>query len=444
MNKMIHELVNGIVHLKNESNDYSDFEVLEKVLKLCGFNGFMDYDTVVSLKDIKKMNETGKFLENVNGILKQNIKIDELFTFIRNQLNDLCVPYEMIHKNSGNYLKLVKKKVTLEDYLNNKTINTQTPIINKYDDYNEFLRKNNKIYRSLNYEKNILYDLVQKEHITNDTTGIIRNKTIKNIKDNDNGNGYVIYESNKKCYVRMSVPRTTDIVRNVSCKLLENGIVVDEYDHIITIGRENIIYDKNHDIVLVANQLCEYNINFEITKNTYERVTNTYSFLSLCIEYDEIVLNSRQRTELIYVENYDNFKIVGGKTLMNKVEYLPIDYYLFSSTGVVKLHNGIYTNIKYLDNKNKYDSDVKLVSGSQCSNNDTLYAGNTNMKYVSEHVIDSDTDVIYVGIFKYINLKIKNNCKLAYNYKDYECQNDNDSVCVRIFNEKTKETQLLL
>jgi hypothetical protein len=166
---------------------------------------------------------------------------------IRNNLIELCVPYEMIHKNSGNYLKLVDKKVTLNDYLINKQIKKNLEFVpsNKYKDYDEFIQKNNNIYRSVNINNSIIDDLIKKCSMTKGTTGIIRKKIITN-------DCFIIYESCGKYYAQYEIRKSIDIVRNISCKLSEDGIIIGDLNYEITISDDNRIFDKSNDIVLLT------------------------------------------------------------------------------------------------------------------------------------------------------------------------------------------------
>lgn len=409
-----------------KSNDYDKFELIEGILKACGFSGFTDYKTMVCLKNIKKVNKDGKFLTKINDmlVLKNMEKlstIDALFTFIRNNLIELCVPYEMIHKNSGNYLKLVDKKVTLNDYLINKQIKKNLEFVpsNKYKDYDEFIQKNNNIYRSVNINNSIIDDLIKKCSMTKGTTGIIRKKIITN-------DCFIIYESCGKYYAQYEIRKSIDIVRNISCKLSEDGIIIGDLNYEITISDDNRIFDKSNDIVLLTMQYNIVYINIEIPEEVcYEFIENNGNYCkSVYIEYDEIVIDSAQRTELANVKKYKyGYLNDAGILMLNDVKILPIEYILFSSDGIIRLPKGSYSEIKFIDIKNKkskYPVIIKTDDG---------------IKYeLIEH------DIVNVGDYKSIKIKTKKSQKLEYKYEPYHKKSIGDEISIIINNSKSKKS----
>jgi hypothetical protein len=395
-----------------ENTKFSEFILMEKILNLLGYKDFTDYDTMVSLKDIKKSNKDGNLLISINKLLTSNKienidTIDEIFTFIRNKLVDIMVPFTMVHKNNGNYLKLVKKNVSLDSYLISKQCGFDKQLfqkpIQKYKDYNEFIEKNNKIYRSINTDTNILYDMSLHSTFNRSSVGIIRKKTIKNIFDEN----IFIYESNNKCYVKYSLHGSCEIIRNISCKLIQNGIILDDLNHFITL--DNKIIEGIHDLIMLSIT-PKYHINIEISFDIYSEIIKRDT-KTILIEYDEIVLDTEYRTDLQFLENLTYGKNKHGFIYLNEIKYMPVDYILYGTRNTVGLGHGVYSDFKYVDHKNKIiDKQVKYKTIRQHIN----FHGDEDEDV--KQVIEND-DVVQVDRFQSIYVKLPNKYKLSFKSK---------------------------
>ncbi len=228
MKSIVHDMVKETVHSENTNirsthkfcvvpaelkSEYNKFELLENTLKIFGFSGLDDYETMISMKDVKRMNENDNlFLDKINEIMMDSFnKIEEVFPDIRNKLTALCIPFEMVHKNTGNYLKLVPSKFSLNEYLSvkktkftqNKTDHKYT-IYDNYDDFEKYYK--DKIHRSIG-DGNILCDLAS-THMNSSIAGIIKKKYIKE-------QHYFIYESDDEYFLRYGILKSVDIVKNI-------------------------------------------------------------------------------------------------------------------------------------------------------------------------------------------------------------------------------------
>jgi len=348
MNKNIHD------HSFETQKEYKHFELIENVLKLCGFSGFTDYSTQSSLKDIKKRNKDNKLLNQINELLTANKMpeldaIDELFTFIRNNLSELNVSYEMIHKNSGNYLKLVQKKYTVENYLSTKSNLGPSKNITKYKDYIDFCNKN-KVFRSVS-DNSILIDLVQSK-----MPGIIKKKTDKKMQID------IIYKSGDKYYARTKIFKSFDVCKNFLCKLTQNDIVIDELNYELTYG-QNIIINKENDINLHVFQYYSIYINIELSLDTCLEIINNSSHIcnDIYVEYDEVAYDRIPRESLRHIETYDS-KDKTKNYFGPNAKILPIDYIMFATNNRIVLSYGKYSNLSYLDTKgNPIDEPVVIM-----------------------------------------------------------------------------------
>jgi hypothetical protein len=353
MNKIIHDTSNPCASFET-LKEYKHFELIENVLKLCGFSGFTDYSTQSSLKDIKKMNKDNKLLNQINELLIANKMseldaIDELFTFIRNNLSELNVPYEMIHKNSGNYLKLVQKKYTVENYLSTKSNLGPSKNITKYKDYIDFCNKN-KVLRSVS-DNHMLVDLIQSK-----MPGIIKKTIIKKLPID------IIYKSGDKYYIQSEIFKSYDVCKNFSCKLIQNGIVIDELNYELTYG-QNVIINKQTDINMLAFRHYTIHINVEVPLDTCLEIINNSSQNdnNIYVEYDEVAYNSIPRNSLQNIKTYDS-KDESKNYFRPNAKILPKDHIIFAANNKFILSYGKYSNLSYLDTKgNPIDEPVAII-----------------------------------------------------------------------------------
>jgi hypothetical protein len=404
------------------NKNFTEFRLMDNILVLCGYSGFDDYETMVTMKTLKKNNKDNVLLEKINTILTtynfdRLESIDEVFTFIRNKLVDLNVPYIMVHKNNGNYLQLVKKNVSVNDYLRDKKPQGLTNVVKEvlqYENYDDFVEKNNKIYRSIPTENgrytdtHILTKLAIHSRPKNGANGLIQKQIIKNVFDKNSQNTF-IYESDGKYYIKYQLNTFYDVVKNISCQLIDNGIILNELNHIITIDNDNKIIENEYDLIIVGIIYTKYNINIEISHDIYDIIIKHDSDYSVSIEFDGIVYDYDARISLNHLKNLkygrrtDTYVII-----LNEIKYLPIEYVLFNIGNSLTLNHGNYSDIKYVNNKNELvDKKVKFTTP------------NIYNDIRGEREINND-DVISVGDFVSINIKLQRKYKLSYKYNSIE------------------------
>lgn len=349
----IHPVVNENVHPEKvytcKTFNYTEmmhakYEMLENILQLCGFDSFTDYKTQVSLKDIKKTNAKNNTIGKINEILlKNNVpvigSIDELFTFVRNYLTNLCIPYEMVHKKYGNYLALVESKYNLANYLEHKQDKTLSKKLAMYKDYNDLISKN-EIVRSIG-DSAILLDLVKSKK-----AGVIKKKIVKNTIDNA-----TIIKSGKKYYARYALSDLSvcsDIIKNISFWIAKDGIIIDTINHVTTCG--SFIIDKKQDVI-VLQKYIENCINVELTKDMCDDILSRTFDKEIYAELDEIVLESQPRTALTQIQKYDASNNIDN--FYGSTNTFNVDLIIDCKNSKYQFVCGTYSNIHFVDNNDQ-------------------------------------------------------------------------------------------
>lgn len=100
---------------------FHKYSKLEKVLRSIGYASISDYTTEVTNKDIPDdINSTlHKILNNNDLIMQGDSTFKSNITLLRKCLDALNVPYTMVHRRDGNYLRLVEPTFDLSDYIKN-------------------------------------------------------------------------------------------------------------------------------------------------------------------------------------------------------------------------------------------------------------------------------------------------------------------------------------
>lgn len=106
----------------NDVNEnFHKYSKLEKFLRQIGYTGITDYTTEITSKNIENQgynDELKDILGKLDGSLHGDYctNISTMF-LLRRCLDVLNVPFKMVHRRDGNYLRLVKPSHDLHDYI---------------------------------------------------------------------------------------------------------------------------------------------------------------------------------------------------------------------------------------------------------------------------------------------------------------------------------------
>lgn len=114
MNNNVQHPLNDFVHTLEPA--FSPFVSLEKILIGLGYKSITDYQTAVSAKNVVNV-DTLEFSK-----LGINVTSDpsDVIHQLRKLLKQYNIPFEMVHRRNGNFLKLVPPNNMLEQYIHRK------------------------------------------------------------------------------------------------------------------------------------------------------------------------------------------------------------------------------------------------------------------------------------------------------------------------------------
>lgn len=287
---------------------YRKFKLLEDLLQICGFKGIDDTVTMISQKELKNMPGV---IASINNRLKTDEKLafddflpnqitDEsrITPMLRSLMDELYVPYKLVHKTSGNYLKLHIPSYDRNHYriqkIRMEEQQTQCPVV-VYKSFSAFQEKY-PVYQSLTKKGAELLSFFGE----NKDCGIYctENKVYRNFR--------IFKAEDNKYYAQIEIERDYDVYRNIHAYINSGDIIVKSVVPIITNG-DNII--QNPEILpMVALQYSRLCANIEIDLATINSGT------SIVLIHDGIMLDTLPRRALAQdaVTNYGSFKVNHG------------------------------------------------------------------------------------------------------------------------------------
>ncbi len=448
--------MNNMSHSTYES--FCSYQCLEKILQICGYQGLTDYTFMISQKDLKNKPE---LLNDINMVLHTNklselSRVDDILPYLRNELEKHCIPYLMIHKTAGNYLKLNEMKYSLSNYLNDKKIylhnHQQTPDV-IYENYQAFTSKY-PFYQSINQNdyKQILIDLC-----TSIAPGII--SKYKRVFEN-----YDIVNNSSKYYAKIELPRECDIVQNIKCYLTDKNVILNQLNYLIVsnnhiINQTDVVssaaicynriyvyielpFKSGHNdkpIIDSSRYICIYDESSEchsslnsslIKENSNKQVKQIdiswkTKLPVLLLEYDGIMLNNILRQELMRdcIKSYGSYRTNKGS--------------IISNTDILFIYHKVYLNSMnkwLLDANTQYT--IKSTSRTNLELQYYLYDG-----MIEKYDIMPGTIILNKSLYANAMLSFRDkddywyNSVIEYEYKQITDDNkddnkDDDHICI--------------
>lgn len=386
---------------------------LDKFITIYGIKGISDHKTEISQSNV---DDEDKLFASINGdmtkikklfktsklnLSRKKYKVDSVslaFSILRNLLKQANIPFDTIHKKTGNFVRLIRPNNLLVDYIKNPN-----NIMYQYSGAKRIGRYIMKDYM----KKMIIDDMIYE----NDSYEFSANKSIMQLDIN-------VYNEQLhqvSCYV------TTHLKVNTGkcvCKLIDDGILIEiEIPHI-----SDLICDFE---VTIADNSCIRPIKIEKSEivvgnlilNDMNKITIKEPIPLICHTKHraKIVLHIKKTPENILILTNDDYEIF----IKTKCIYLQSrDRDELAQFSEIKYHNMIMTY--GYDNKCKIKSADNKYSNQQENITTIIY----NNKIVLPHNCNIIKN-IQVGIFNLKSNKLEKNslCNLSLTIDNYEVMN---------------------
>lgn len=298
---------------------------IEKLINLFGWKDLEDYKTEIHTKELfskyEKNNKIKEYFEN---------KLDtasNLMTKLRKKMDELNIPYKMIHKTDGNYLKLMPINNEFEKYLDyKKSIKIKNIQENKY----KFT--NGKIMTKYNFK-----DICKNANIEK----LNSNNALKYLEQNNDVDMVIIKD---KCFDftffidELTKELICHIPRNC-CASFDYNLILFDSDNFdkIYIDTKNLIFNKrnkevqkpdciNNCLIFLEDLYYDYYAILKLNNELYDKIKSIKN-PKICFSYQKIYMKQELRN-FISKNTQDKYKVYETKT-NNKEEYFK--YFTFSN-----------------------------------------------------------------------------------------------------------------
>jgi len=388
---------------------FEQIDFLNNFVRFYGFKSISDYDSLIKMSSINNIDNINNVMTDIKKLFKlsglnlsrKKYIIDSpnlAFCLLKNLLQQTNVPFDIIHKNDGNYVRLVPQNNILMNYINQHMINIIHNNINQNQDVKQTVNFN-ELYSSFKLE-----NCYSKKPLEFLVTRLNCDGCISKKDDVQNINFIEIYDD--KITINIFKSRDCDIIKDINVELLTfcigESYVSNKIDNSkISTCCDNYIYDNNI-IPLLCTPYNDFIIKIDLNKSDINKINSNNKIL---LEHNQIYLDqlprNKLRNHIIKLNNGkisngnfvgDNFYNVSNKLLIvNNSVSLPHYYQYFENIQLYTIDN----DFNVIDNNISF---IKIEIGKY-----TVYTHKNNS---NNKVIMLNDVKIPIKYLKYNDVKI--------------------------------------